>query len=128
MFLGPRLERARVLGRQQITGDTVAIGHDQGEIRLPDDVRSDEHMAEQVGVLEERSCVPARVAGLETDSVHARKIVERGRADRAHGHYPGREQVAEWLSAEGLVVVAEGSDWEDDWGYWHLLLRSVTDA
>jgi SAM-dependent methyltransferase len=39
-------------------------------------------------------------------------------------YYPGRPQVQEWLAAEGLEVVAEASDWEDDWGYWHLLLRT----
>ena len=40
-------------------------------------------------------------------------------------YYPGRAQVAEWLSAEGLEIVAEASDWEDGWGYWHLLLRTL---
>jgi len=39
-------------------------------------------------------------------------------------YYPGRARVAEWLSAEGLEVVEEASDWRDGWGYWHLLLRS----
>jgi len=40
-------------------------------------------------------------------------------------YYPGRARVAEWLSAEGLEMVAEASDWEDGWGYWHLLLRTL---
>ena len=39
-------------------------------------------------------------------------------------YYPGRAQVGEWLMAEGLEMVAEASDWEDGWGYWHLLLRA----
>jgi SAM-dependent methyltransferase len=38
-------------------------------------------------------------------------------------YYPGREQVRQWLAAEDLEVVAEAVDEEDDWGYWHLLLR-----
>ncbi len=39
-------------------------------------------------------------------------------------YYPGRERVAEWLLTEGLTVVEEASDWEDGWGYWHLLVRT----
>jgi len=39
-------------------------------------------------------------------------------------YYPGRDQVARWLAAEGLDVVDEGFDQEDGWGYRHLLLRS----
>ena len=38
--------------------------------------------------------------------------------------YPGRDQVMRWLDAEGLEVVDEKFDQEDDWGYRHLLLRS----
>ena len=39
-------------------------------------------------------------------------------------YYPGRSRVGDWLAAEGLEVVAEASDWEQEgWGYWHLLLR-----
>jgi ubiquinone/menaquinone biosynthesis C-methylase UbiE len=37
-------------------------------------------------------------------------------------YYPGRDQVARWLEAEGLVVVEEAFDQEDGWGYRHLLL------
>ena len=40
-------------------------------------------------------------------------------------YYPGRARVAEWLMAEGLELVADASDWEDGWGYWHLLVRTV---
>ena len=39
-------------------------------------------------------------------------------------YYPGRARVASWLSAEGLEIVEEASDWEDGWGYWHVLLRT----
>jgi SAM-dependent methyltransferase len=39
-------------------------------------------------------------------------------------YYPGRARVTEWLLTEGLTVVEEGSDWEDGWGYWHLLVRT----
>jgi SAM-dependent methyltransferase len=39
-------------------------------------------------------------------------------------YYPGRARVGAWLMAEGLDMVAEASDWEDGWGYWHLLLQS----
>lgn len=38
-------------------------------------------------------------------------------------YYPRRKRVMGWLEAEGLVVVAEGFDQEDDWGYRHLLVR-----
>jgi SAM-dependent methyltransferase len=38
--------------------------------------------------------------------------------------YPGRARVADWLSAEGLEMVEDASDWNDGWGYWHLLLRT----
>jgi hypothetical protein len=39
-------------------------------------------------------------------------------------YYPGRARVAEWLRTEGLTVVEEATDWEDGWGYWHLLVRT----
>jgi SAM-dependent methyltransferase len=39
-------------------------------------------------------------------------------------YYPSREQVAAWLAADGLEVVAEGFDQEDGWGYRHLILRT----
>ena len=38
-------------------------------------------------------------------------------------YYPGRERVIGWLDAEGLEVVSEAFDREDEWGYLHLLLR-----
>ncbi len=38
--------------------------------------------------------------------------------------YPGREQVARWLEAEGLDVVEQDTEPQDDWAYWHLLLRA----
>jgi hypothetical protein len=28
-------------------------------------------------------------------------------------YYPGRARVASWLSAEGLEIIEEASDWED---------------
>jgi SAM-dependent methyltransferase len=42
-------------------------------------------------------------------------------------YYPGRARVAAWLAAEELELIDEASDWEDGWGYWHLLLRSAPD-
>jgi SAM-dependent methyltransferase len=36
--------------------------------------------------------------------------------------YPGRDQVREWLAAEGLEIVDEAFDQEDGWGYWHLFV------
>lgn len=39
-------------------------------------------------------------------------------------YYPGREQVGRWLANEGLVVVDEGFNQEDGWGYRHLLVRA----
>ena len=38
-------------------------------------------------------------------------------------YYPGRERVMGWLEAEGLEVVDEAFDQEEDWGYRHLLVR-----
>ena len=39
-------------------------------------------------------------------------------------YYPGRERVARWLAAEGLAVVQQGTEPQDGWAYWHLLLRA----
>ena len=50
------------------------------------------------------------------------EIVEGDTA--GYHYYPGREQVIRWLGVEGLDLVAEGFDQEEDWGYRHLLLRS----
>jgi hypothetical protein len=38
-------------------------------------------------------------------------------------YYPGRPRVRGWLAAEALTLVDEATDQEDDWAYWHLLLR-----
>jgi ubiquinone/menaquinone biosynthesis C-methylase UbiE len=38
-------------------------------------------------------------------------------------YYPSRTQVATWLAAEGLDLVAEAFDQEDGWAYRHLLLK-----
>jgi len=52
------------------------------------------------------------------------EIVE---GDTAGYHfYPGRDQVREWLVAEGLEIVGEAFDQEDGWGYWHLFLSTPT--
>ena len=37
-------------------------------------------------------------------------------------YYPTREQVDRWFADEGLVIVEEGFDQEEDWGYRHLIL------
>lgn len=39
--------------------------------------------------------------------------------------YPARDRVAAWLAAEGLEVVADATEPQDGWAYWHLLLRST---
>lgn len=40
-------------------------------------------------------------------------------------YYPGRDQVLDWLAAEGLEVVEEGVKQENGWGYRHFLLRDA---
>ena len=37
--------------------------------------------------------------------------------------YPGRERTNRWLDDAGFAIVAEDAEWNDDWGYRHLLLR-----
>jgi SAM-dependent methyltransferase len=37
--------------------------------------------------------------------------------------YPGRKRALEWLADAGFAVVAEDAEWNDDWGYRHLLVR-----
>jgi SAM-dependent methyltransferase len=39
--------------------------------------------------------------------------------------YPTRERVMAWLEAERLAVVAEQTERQEDWGYWHLLVREA---
>jgi SAM-dependent methyltransferase len=39
-------------------------------------------------------------------------------------YYPGREQALAWLRDGGFEVVAEDLEWNDDWGYRHLLVRA----
>src|SRR4249919_2945009 len=40
-------------------------------------------------------------------------------------YYPGRDRVTRWLTSEGLDVVAQDTEPQDGWAYWHLLLRAV---
>jgi len=49
------------------------------------------------------------------------EIVEGDTA--GYHYYPGRERAIDWLEAEGFVLVAEGHDQEDGWGYRHFLVR-----
>jgi ubiquinone/menaquinone biosynthesis C-methylase UbiE len=49
------------------------------------------------------------------------EIVEGDTA--GYHYYPGRERAIGWLEAEGFVLVAEGHDQEDGWGYRHFLVR-----
>jgi SAM-dependent methyltransferase len=49
------------------------------------------------------------------------EIVEGDTA--GYHYYPGRERVITWLEAEGFVLVAEGYDQEEGWGYRHLLVQ-----
>jgi SAM-dependent methyltransferase len=37
--------------------------------------------------------------------------------------YPGRDRALDWLAAGGFEPIVEDTDWRDDWGYRHLLLR-----
>ena len=37
--------------------------------------------------------------------------------------YPGRDRALAWLAEGGFEPIAEDTDWRDDWGYRHLLLR-----
>jgi SAM-dependent methyltransferase len=37
-------------------------------------------------------------------------------------YYPGRDQVRDWLTTEGLTVLDEATEPQDGWGYWHLFL------
>lgn len=39
-------------------------------------------------------------------------------------YYPGRTRVMSWLKAEGMTVVDEDFDQQEDWGYRHLLVRT----
>ncbi|HEV8488464.1 MAG TPA: methyltransferase domain-containing protein [Candidatus Limnocylindrales bacterium] len=41
-------------------------------------------------------------------------------------YYPGRERVERWLADEGLIVVEDGYNQEDGWGYRHFLVRDAT--
>ena len=40
-------------------------------------------------------------------------------------YYPGRERVERWIADEGLVVVEDGYNQEDGWGYRHFLVRDA---
>jgi hypothetical protein len=45
--------------------------------------------------------------------------------DTAGYHFcPGRDRVRSWLAEQRLEIVAEATDHETDWGYWHLLPRT----
>lgn len=39
-------------------------------------------------------------------------------------YYPGRERVMRWLEEEGLGMVEQGTEAQEGWAYWHLLVRS----
>ncbi len=57
--------------------------------------------------------------------------VVRGEHTRRGGgyhFYPTEDQVAGWLAAEGLDVVAEGRSSGDSYGYHHLLVRGPADS
>jgi SAM-dependent methyltransferase len=42
-------------------------------------------------------------------------------------YYPDRDRVLSWLAAEGLIVVEEALDRQEDWAYRHLLVRTPAD-
>jgi ubiquinone/menaquinone biosynthesis C-methylase UbiE len=68
--------------------------------------------------------IDAAYAGLVRRGVPAvRGEVVEGDVAGYH-YYPGREQVFQWIAAEGLDIVDEGFDQQDGWGYRHLLLRT----
>ena len=57
--------------------------------------------------------------------------VVRGEHTRRGGgyhFYPAEDQVAGWLAAEGLDVVAEGRSSGDSYGYHHMLVRGPADS
>jgi 2-polyprenyl-3-methyl-5-hydroxy-6-metoxy-1,4-benzoquinol methylase len=72
---------------------------------------------------------------LDIDSAYAELIAQGTPAVRGevvegdvagYHYYPSRDQVMDWIEAEGLHVVDEGFKQEDGWGYRHFLLRSPT--
>jgi ubiquinone/menaquinone biosynthesis C-methylase UbiE len=50
------------------------------------------------------------------------EVVEGGVS--GYHYYPTREQVMTWVRDGGFAVVDEGSNQEEGWGYWHLLLEA----
>ncbi len=53
------------------------------------------------------------------------EVTEGGVA--GYHYYPGRDQVLDWLAAEGLSVVHVRFTQEAGWGYRHFLLRAGRD-
>jgi hypothetical protein len=50
------------------------------------------------------------------------EVVEGGVS--GYHYYPRRDQAMAWIKDAGFEVVDEGSNQEDRWGYWHLLLQA----
>ena len=53
---------------------------------------------------------------------------EHTRRGGGYHFYPSEDQVAGWLAAEGLEVVAEGRSRGDNYGYHHLLVHGSADS
>jgi hypothetical protein len=80
----PCLEPTGVLRGQAVAGHAPGIHDDQRQLRLPDEVRPDVHVAEEVRIAEQRAAVPAGVTGQQAYAVGARKVVRAGGADSGH--------------------------------------------
>jgi hypothetical protein len=69
---------------------------------------------------------PAEVSRVFAEARADGLPVVRGEHTRRGGgyhYYPTEDQVAGWLTAEGLDVVAEAHSSGDNYGYHHLLVR-----
>jgi len=75
----------------------------------------------------EESAVDAAFDTLSRKGMPAMRgeVIEGGVA--GYHYYPGREQVLDWLSAEGLSVAEEGFTQEAGWGSRHFLLPAGWD-
>ena len=62
----------------------------------------------------------AQASGLP--AIHG-EVIEGDTA--GYHYYPGRERVDSWLEAEGLALIDEDVDAQQDWAYRHLLLQAA---
>ena len=86
-------------------------------------VRPGAHLYLTVEETEDAAIDEALATASEHGLPAVRGEVIEGDAGGYH-YYPGRARVTAWLAAARLEVVADATDVLDDWGYWHLLLRT----